>query len=470
MIHGSDEARWAQEEFGGAVLGDVRRAQRLVMMATVAALRPAGKVTEVFTEAAEQEGAYRFLRSRQIDDEEMAASAHRAAARRCRGQPFAYVPGDGTSLNLTDRIGTKGFGQVGTNDFCARGLQVLTGIAVTPDGTPQGVTGQVLWCRKPRRHRRTREQRARASTKSKETQRWLDVMEQTGEAFERGAPLTRPWFQFDRAGDAWPIFLAAKKAQVWLTVRSCWDRRLVKRPGQRGAEGLRERVKREEPLGDFLLSVPAGKGRTARTATMQIRACPVTLDLRDLRTGRRHPTHVWAVSATEITAVPRRQERLHWLLLTSYPVLSLESAVAVVFGYAQRWRIEDFHRTWKSGSCRVEESQLRDFTHMVRWATILASVSLRIERLKHLARTQPDQPATVAFTQAEIDAAIILAKPKGYRRGDVPSIGEVVLWVARQGGYTGKSSGGPPGAIVISRGMRRVEVLAQVFSDGSLEI
>ena len=466
----TDEARWAQEEFGGAALGDVRRAQRLVMMATFAALRPAGKVTEVFTEGAQREGAYRFLRSPQIDDQEVTASAHRAAAGRCRGQPFAYVPGDGSSLNLTDRSGTKGFGQVGTNDFSARGLQVLTGIAVVPDGTPQGVTGQVLWRRKPRRRRRTREQRARANTKSKETQRWLDVMEQTIEAFDLMAPLTRPWFQFDRGGDAWPIFLAAAKAKAWLTVRSCWDRRLVKEPGQHRAEGLRERMKRAEPLGDFLLFVPAGPKRTARTATMQLRACPVTLDLRDLRTGRRHPTRMWAVSATEISAVPRGQERLHWLLLTTYPALDLESAAAVVFGYAQRWRIEDFHRTWKSGSCRVEESQLRDFTHIVRWATILASVSLRIERLKYLARTQPDQPATVEFTQAEIDATILLAKPKNYRRGDVPTIGEVVLWVALQGGYTGKSSGGPPGSIVISRGMRRVEVLAEVLSDGSLEI
>src|SRR5882757_8895601 len=112
MELGTDEARWAQEEFGGASLGDVRRAQRLVMMAAVAAQRPAGKVTEVFTKAAEQEGAYRFLRSPQIDDEEVSASAHRAAAGRCRGQPFAYVPGDGSSLNLTDRSGKKGFGQV----------------------------------------------------------------------------------------------------------------------------------------------------------------------------------------------------------------------------------------------------------------------------------------------------------------------------------------------------------------------
>lgn len=466
----SDEGRWAEEEFGGASMGDVRRTQRAVMMATMVALRPAGKVTEVFTKPADQEGAYRYFRSPRVDDEEVARSVHASAARRCRGQPFAYVPADGSSLNLTDRTGRKGLGQVGTNDFSARGVQVMTAIAVTPEGTPQGITGQVFWSRKPRRKRRSREQRARASTKSKETQRWLDVMEQTGKAFQEAAPQTRPWFQLDRGGDGWPIFVAAAQADAWLTVRSCWDRRLVKEPGAARSSMLRERVKRQEPLGDFLLDVPAARNRTARVATMQVRACRVILDLRDLRTGRCHPTAVWAVSTTEISGVPRGQERLHWLLLTTYPATDLESAVAVVFGYAQRWRIEDFHRTWKTGNCRVEDSQLRAFQHVVRWATILASVAMRIERLKHLSRTQPDLPATVEFTQAEIDAAIILSKPKNYRRGDVPTIGEVVLWVARQGGYTGKSSGGPPGSIVIARGMRRIEVLAEVLTDGESEI
>src|SRR5438128_11208500 len=103
MDLGTGEARWAREEFGEASLGDIRRRQRVVMMAAVAALRPAGKVTEVFLDAAEQEGAFRYLRSRRIDDDEVARSAHEAAARRCRGKPFAYVPVDGSSLNLTDR-------------------------------------------------------------------------------------------------------------------------------------------------------------------------------------------------------------------------------------------------------------------------------------------------------------------------------------------------------------------------------
>ena len=83
------------------------------------------------------------------------------------------------------------------------------------------------------------------------------------------------------------------------------------------------------------------------------------------------------------------------MLLTSVECSSFEHACRVNFGYSQRWRIEEFHRTWKSGACKVEETQLHDAAQVKKWATMLATVALRIERLKYLSRKQPDLPASV---------------------------------------------------------------------------
>jgi hypothetical protein len=44
--------------------------------------------------------------------------------------------------------------------------------------------------------------------------------------------------------------------------------------------------------------------------------------------------------------------------------------------------------------------------------------------------------------------------------GTQPTLGEMTRWVADIGGYTGKSSGGPPGIRVITRGFDRVEAAA----------
>ena len=53
-----------------------------------------------------------------------------------------------------------------------------------------------------------------------------------------------------------------------------------------------------------------------------------------------------------------------------------------------------------------------------------------------------------------------------------PSIAEIVLWIAEFGGYTGKSSGGPPGGITIRRGLDLIAPVAvaleQLEADGKM--
>ncbi|WP_394827214.1 hypothetical protein [Pendulispora albinea] len=44
----------------------------------------------------------------------------------------------------------------------------------------------------------------------------------------------------------------------------------------------------------------------------------------------------------------------------------------------------------------------------------------------------------------------------------IPSIAQATLWIAELGGYTGRSSGGPPGSIPIARGLERVLIAAEV--------
>ena len=93
---------------------------------------------------------------------------------------------------------------------------------------------------------------------------------------------------------------------------------------------------------------------------------------------------------------------------------------------------------------------------------------MRIQRLTYIARVTPEVPATVELAPVEIEATILLRKPKGVKRKDIPTLGQAVRWIADLGGYTGKSSGGPPGAIVLIRGLLRIEPIVMVLSDGEL--
>jgi hypothetical protein len=139
----------------------------------------------------------------------------------------------------------------------------------------------------------------------------------------------------------------------------------------------------------------------------------------------------------------------------------------VIKSYATRWRIEDFHKTWKSGYCGVEDTQLRSAEASKTWATLLATVAARIERLKHLARTEPETPASVELTKVEVEALKLL-KLRQKSRVEVipdgtPSIAMAVRWLADLGGYSGNSNAGPPGSIVIGRGMTKLATAVEIL-------
>ena len=46
----------------------------------------------------------------------------------------------------------------------------------------------------------------------------------------------------------------------------------------------------------------------------------------------------------------------------------------------------------------------------------------------------------------------------------VPTIAQAVRWIADLGGYTGKSSGGPPGSTTIGRGLERLMIWTDAFA------
>ena len=58
--------KWAEQEFGQALLGDQRRTARAVAMAKAIAAHPSGLLTQVFAKSDEREAAFRFVRNDDI--------------------------------------------------------------------------------------------------------------------------------------------------------------------------------------------------------------------------------------------------------------------------------------------------------------------------------------------------------------------------------------------------------------------
>jgi hypothetical protein len=456
-IQGIQAIQWATEELGHAALGDVRRTRRLVSMASSVLMRPGGSVGAVFDNLAELHGAYDFVENDAVDPRAILAAMGVAAATRATKYPFVYVATDGTAITLTDRTRSKETGRIGTNAYKARGDKIHSALVIDPEGIPLGLCAQCQW----QRPRAKAKNRNRRRTEEKETHHWLDARATVREVFEAQAPRVQLHFLHDREADAWPILLDAVEAKAgeFTTIRAKWDRRLVAAEEDPTADPptryLREALAASAVLGTYELQVSAGPKRTRRTAIMEVRACKVTLDLKDKKTDRHHDAPLDVVCTHEVSPVPKGEKPIEWLLLTTRPVETFADATQVIDAYRFRWTMEPFHLAWKSAGTDVEATQLEAADHRARWELILAAVAVTLLRWQLLAQKHPNKAAETEFTETQIEAVRdIQTQNEVPERGPV-TMGQMVRAIAFLGGWTG-SKHRPPGTKILVRGWGEV--------------
>lgn len=464
MMERVDEMGWALEQFGGTDLGDARRTARLVRIAAFAARSPAGTVTSVFDDDAELQGAYDFLESPHIAAVALERGVGQAAAQACAGQSHIFAAVDGSSLTFVDRTGERGLGAIGSYSAGARGIKVITSLAISNTGVPLGILRQVSWRRPAERPTNRRAAHKRPVAK-KETRHWIDAVRSSSERMAATGSATRITFLVDREGDSAAMLTTLAPLALGghgFIVRGNWDREVAAEDGRRWK--IRNLLGYQPVLGAYDLEVCARPGRSARTAHIELTCAQVVLTVQDPESCKVLDMKLTAVRAMETGEVPKGEERIAWLLLTTMPARTKQEALAVVTGYTYRWRIEEFHRAWKSGRCNVEDSQLHSMEALQKWALVLATVAVRIERLKRISRDDPDAPATAEFSESEIRAIIILKRRNGRKIPDgIPTMRQATTWLAQLGGYTGRSSGGPPGTVTIARGLLRVRAAADAI-------
>jgi hypothetical protein len=456
LSEGRSRYQWAHETFGGAEVGHHRRQRRVVAVAEGLAARTAGTVTEVFADRADREGAYRLLSNDKVASTSLIQAMGEATARACAEHKKIYVAVDGSSLSLPDAQGGRGLGCVGTWKDYGRGLHVVTALALDIEGVAVGVLAQTWWSRDQRSSKR---RCSKIKLANKETRFLVSTAKEALARQAAHCPDTQLVLVQDRGFDCWPVLRTANDGAHFI-VRAKANRRLT--DGKRGGRRyLQNELKLQPVVGRYDVAVPRRIDRDERTARMHVQTQRVTIELRVSKRGLEY---------VELNAVWAREVRgphgasLSWLLLTTEPIDTFEQVLEIVQAYTYRWRIEEMHRVWKRGGGHVEDTQLRSREAIIKWATLHCAVATRALRLTQLARTRPEMPASEEFSQIEIDATIVLRRKRTkFNPGDVPTLAELVRMVADVGGYTGKSSGGPPGPTVIARGLERIGIGAEIL-------
>jgi hypothetical protein len=197
--------------------------------------------------------------------------------------------------------------------------------------------------------------------------------------------------------------------------------------------------------------IPSGKSRELRKVEQEIKSIEFTP--RKKWHGRKYLS---GRKINVVTAVEKNPQTgckpLKWTFLTTLPVEKFEDAYKVVQYYLSRWQIELFFKVLKSG-CRVEDNCLKTLERMENLIAIYMILAWRVMYLKGLAQNSPELPACHFFPK---EVCAMLCK-KFKKKEKSFGVGEMVILVARLGGYPARKSDPPPGVTVIWKGLKKIQ-------------
>lgn len=438
-------ATWAEEEFGDADLGDVRRTARLVQLATVLGAQPSASLPEASNDSATLKAAYRFFDNHYVRADAMLESHILSTLRRMQAVELVLAPQDTTYLDWTGHPHTEGLGPLAVSSH--RGLIAHTTLALTAERVPLGVLHQQVWVRDP--HVQRNQDHKDRPIDDKESQKWLTSLEALIAA-RRECPQTHFVSIGDREADVYDLFLMQRPVGVDLLVRAAQDRK-----AEHPERYLWAAMATAAVAATVTIQVGKRGKQRAREATLTVRHQQITLRPPNSRAKDKLPSiTVWAVWAIE-RQPPVGEEPIEWLLLTTVPIATSEDALERLEWYAARWGIEVWHKVLKSG-CVIEERQLESAARLERCLTLYSVIAWRIIYATMLSRAAPEVPCTVLLEQEEWQALYCRIHRVALAPAKVPSLRQAVRWIAQLGGFVGRKGDSEPGVTVLWKGFQHL--------------
>lgn len=450
---------WPEEIIQNTNLGDVRRSKRLALILNTLLFLHQGFVNHTFKKWSEAKATYRWLNNQNITNEHLLE----ASSACCLQHPsnLLIVPLDASSLNIKDTHGVKNLGHLGSSRSAQRGYQVISALAYSPQGEALGLMSQLYWKRKKNTKSKSHydlQKKRQRSYEEKETKYISQIALHCQSFQEKYAPHKKLWFQHDRGGDGHDLLKLISKSQHYWTLRASQDRNLKENHLLKLFSSLKF-------LGnsfDCILKLPRCGSHSAMKLYVNVDYRKVDIKINAYKNKNHEFVSLFAIQVRCL-----QNPSIQWKLLTNYPVQSIQDVLEVIKNYKIRWKVEEFYRNWKT-NCQVEKTQLHREKPIQLWCILNAMVAMRIEKLKELYRQEEEMLAEQEFSKEEIQAILLLRKPK-YDSSKPITLRQAVYWVAELGGYRGpKSSGGPPGSVVIGRGLEYITPAAQLLEHFTL--
>lgn len=447
-----DPRQWAQQQFGTCQLGDVRRTKRLVTVAAQAATRPDGSTPDQTESWGECKAVYRLMDCPDVTHAEIIRPHCERTRQACQPGSLKLILCDTTELDFQRDV--DGLGPVGRGS--GRGFFLHTGLMRDADsGRIEGLAGQLLFHRRPKSQRKTHKNSQRRDPE-RESVAWGQLIDQIG-APAKGVR----WLHVcDRGADDYEVYCRAALHGCGWVVRVAHRNRIVQTLA--GEEvSLGEYLARQDSAGQLAVEVPRQGSRPARTAQVSLRFAALHMPPPRVLTPwiQSHqpaePLLMWVVELVE--AAPREGvEPLHWTLLTSEPIGTMDDARRCLDHYRQRWGVEEYHKALKTG-CRVEQRYYETSARLERVTGLLAVVAVRLLQVRSLAEETPERPAAEVVPRRWV---ALLAQRRRCSAATM-TLQQFVRQVAGLGGHLGRKQDGRPGWITLWRGLEKLLLMVR---------
>jgi hypothetical protein len=289
--------------------------------------------------------------------------------------------------------------------------------------------------------------RGKVAFEQKESFRWFSSIEKSLARCPHAGSKT---VVADRESDIYPVMTGLKELGIDYVIRAKHDR-----PLKHGGK-LLEQVDRWGEEFVFDLQVPPTDKRSAHKARLSIKFGRIEIKKSDGKTEKKLPsTHTcWVVDVKESPeSVVNNEEPIHWVLLTSHQVDTVEKALQIIEWYKQRWNIEQVFRTLKNKGLRIESSQLDDYGKLQKMMILALMGAVRVLQLLRARDGETEQSIATCFDQTEqkfigaINRTLEGNTQKLKNPYPAESLAFAAWVIARLGGWSGYKSQRSPGPI-----------------------
>lgn len=427
--------------------------------------RPSSTIRQLAVNKAEQKAYYRFLNNDRIKEEPLIHEASTRMGNLSKGRHLLCVQ-DTCEVNLSNHKGRLkegsglGLSDKSDTEHC---FKLHPGLVLdAQDLNPLGFSDIKVFHRPGDRPDRNQRRYKQQPIIEKESYKWIEIAQESKKNLKEAASVT---FIEDREGDIYEQFAIVPDEKSHLLIRSRTTRNLA------NGKKLYNEVDAQPVEGIYTIVLPTDKRKNQykRTAEIALRfkecqiKCPA-----NLKTKGYPPTiTVNCISVKEVNGTAKGKA-VNWKLLTTHKIENYEDALLMVEWYSARWYIEQLFRILKKQGFGIEETELESGWAIRKLVIMQMTAVLKILQLNiAYADSEGGQPIEEVFDSGEIKVLEMMntklqGKTKKLQNHHDPKKTKWAAWIiGRIGGWKGYDSQGPPGVIILKRGLERLSYIME---------